>query len=235
MSLNVHIGGGVPPQTHIVAFARPNIGKTAFSINMAAGACAAGRKTLYVGNEDSDSAMWARIYSRLSGLNRSEMLQDIDAAIMAAKAKGIDNFIFKGLPGGTIDDVERLVKKHKPEFLIVDQLRNLKLRGVDGEAQQLIVAGKEMRRITKQYNMVTVSVTQAAESAEGKRVLENGDIFFSNTSLQGDADLLLGFGANEADKASNRRTVTILKNKINDNHGSIIVGIDPLLSKIISI
>lgn len=235
-SLNEHLDGGVPLQTHIVLYAQPEVGKSMFSINAAAGLCRDGRKTLYVGNEDSAHSMLMRFVSRMSGMLKHEILADPREAMARAEDKGYENLVFASLPAGHgIGEVEELVRKHKPIGLFLDQLRHISFPGVQGEVEQLTRAGKAARRLTKRHNLVTVSVTQAADSANNKLILDQGDVYMSNTSIPGDADLLLGIGMNEQYKNQNRRMLSPCKNKISGNHSAFPVGVDPRLSKVISI
>ena len=71
-NLNDTLGGGVPPGTHMLVYARPENGKSAFVINMAAKFCMNGHRALYIGNEDPQSAMRMRFLNRFSGRDRHE-------------------------------------------------------------------------------------------------------------------------------------------------------------------
>jgi hypothetical protein len=92
-----------------------------------------------------------------------------------------------------------------------------------------------MRKLIKKYDLVGVSVTQAADSATNKLVLERGDVYMSNTSLPGDADVLLGIGANDEYKGMSRRMMSLSKNKPGQCHPHFPVLVDEKLSKVISI
>lgn len=234
-SLNEHLGGGVPPQTHIVIYAEPECGKSLFAINMAAGFCRDGHKTLYVENEDSGDATSLRFLCRMSDRNKCDVLEDLEGSLALAKQKGESNLIIANLAPGTIHEIEELIKKHKPRCIIVNQIRHLAFKNVDGDVAQLTKAGKEMRRLIKKYDMVGVSIHQAGDSATGKLVLERGDVYMSNTSLPGDADVLLGIGMDVAYDQLGRRMVSLPKNKVTGNHAYFPVGIDKQQSKVISL
>lgn len=233
-SLNEKLGGGVPKQTHIVLYAEPEMGKSLVSINMAAGFCRDGHRTLYVENEDSDNQTLMRFVNRMSGMTRYEVEQDPAEAEARALQKGYQNLIFAGVAGGTVQEIERLIQEYEPECLIVNQIRHLKFK-VDGEVAQITAAGKAMRSLIKKYNLVGVSVHQAADSATNKLVLERGDCYMSNTSLPGDADILLGIGANDQFKEAGRRMFSLAKNKITANHDFFPVQFNEQLSQVISI
>lgn len=234
-SLNTVLGGGVPPQTHIVIFAEPECGKSLFAINMAAGFCRDGHKTLYVENEDSVDATSLRFLCRMSGRTKMEVLEDLQGSLVAAKEKGEDNLVIASLSPGTIPEIEALIQKHQPTCIIVNQIRHLAFKNADGDVAQLTKAGKEMRRLIKKYNLVGVSIHQASDSATGKLVLERGDVYMSNTSLPGDADVLIGLGMNTQYDSLGRRMVSLPKNKITGDHAHFPVGIDKTQSRVISL
>lgn len=235
LSLNAHLEGGVPRQTHIIVFAQPEMGKSLFSVNMAVGFCKQGLKVLYVGNEDPATQMMMRFVTRFSQMNKYDVLKSPAEAQARALGDGYNNLIFVSLPSGTIAEIEKYMRQYKPDVVVVDQIRHLNFHGVQGEVEQLTRAGKAMRRLGKKYNCVICSVTQAADSANNKLVLDQGDVYMSNTSLPGDADLLIGIGANDGYKSQNRRMLSPCKNKINGNHESLPVAIDPTISKVISL
>jgi len=234
-ALNSLLGGGVPVQTHIVVFAEPEMGKSLVAINMAAGFCRDGRKTLFIENEDSTKVTLMRFINRMSGMTKMDVLADPDKAEALAFDKGYSNLIFKSMSPGTITEIEGLIREHEVECLIVNQIRHLAFKGIDGDTAQLTAAGRAMRKLTKKYDLVGVSVTQAADSSTNKLVLERGDVYMSNTSLPGDADVLLGIGGNEEFKAGSRRMFSLPKNKPGQNHSHFPVLVDEQLSKVISI
>jgi len=234
-SLNELLGGGVPVQTHILIYAEPELGKSLVAINMAAGFCRDGRKTLYIENEDSSKATLMRFINRMSGMTKMEVIKNPDDAMSRALDKGYGNLIFKSMSPGTIPEIECLIRDYEPECIIVNQIRQLDFKGIDGDTAQLTAAGKAMRKLIKKYDLVGVSVTQAADSATNKLVLERGDTYMSNISLPGDVDVMIGIGGNEEFKSLGRRMLSLPKNKPGQNHSHFPVIVDEQLSKVISI
>lgn len=233
-SLNDAIGGGAPRGSHIIVFARPEVGKSMVSINLAAGCLNDQERVLYVGNEDPAPQMIARLFSRISGMPKSEMHKNPQQAQELAIARGWNGLVFAGLSPGTIPEVEALIKKHKPTIMVLDQLTNLQCK-VDGEVAKYLFLAQRVRALTKKYNLVTISVCQAGDSATNKLVLEQGDVFFSNTAIPAQADIMIGVGANEAFMKSGRRMFSLPKNKANGNHEPFPVAVDPTLSKVMSL
>ena len=234
-TLNTHVGGGVPKQTHIVIFAEPELGKSLVAINMAAGFCRDGHRTLFVENEDPSKTTLMRFINRMSGMNKQEVIGDYTQAEAKALEKGYENLVLASMSPGTIPEIESLIQEYDIQCLIVNQIRHLNFRKVDGDVQQLTAAGKAMRSLIKKYNLVGVSITQAADSATNKLVLERGDVYMSNTSLPGDADILLGIGANDEFRGQSKRMFSLSKNKPGDGHPYFPVMIDEKLSKVMSL
>jgi len=234
-TLNDVLGGGVPKQTHIVVFASPETGKSLVAINMAAGFCRDGRKTLFIENEDPAASTLMRFVNRMSGMSKMEVLQDYKKAQDRALEKGYGNLVFSSVSPGNIKEIEALIEEHKPECLVVNQIRHLAFRGTEGEVAQISMAGKAMRTLIKKYNLVGISVHQAGASADNKLVLERSDCYMSNTSLPGDADIMLGIGVNDQFKDESKRMFSLVKNKMNGDHSFFAVSVNEQLSKVMSL
>ena len=96
---------------------------------------------------------------------------------------------------------------------------------------QLTVAGRAMRSLIKRHNLVGISVTQAADSASRKAVLDIGDVYMSNTSLPGDADLMIGIGGTPDQVENGYRMISLPKNKLTGDHEPRSVEFNKFLSK----
>jgi hypothetical protein len=62
-------------------------------------------------------------------------------------------------------------------------------------------------------------------------VLDMGDIDSSSTGIPAQADVLIGIGADKDDQASNRRVISLIKNKRSGNHEFFPVRLIPQLNK----
>lgn len=232
-ALNESVGGGVPPATAIIVFARPDMGKTATLINQIYGSCRDGVRTLYCSNEDPKSKLLQRLLSRFSNMTLDEMLRDPDKCYRIALENGYKNLLFSSMEPGTIAEIERMIVRHEPKLVIIDQIRNLKSKE-DNRVLQLEQMAAAVRQLGKRYDVVTYSATQAGESAEGRRVLGMTDLDSSKTGIPGQADLMIGIGGNGEDKSNGRRVLSICKNKINGSYAHIPVRLFGQLSKLLS-
>lgn len=222
-------------RTHGSVVVSGNTGKTLFGISNACGYARNKHKVLYIGNEDPVDAYLFRIVSRLTELNRQQILSDPDKAAAKADSAGYNNIIFDDEVPCTFPRIEKLIKKHNPKLVIIDQLHQVYMPKADGAPEQLTRATKEARRLCKKYPIVLISFTQAGDSGSNKLVLDMGDTYQSNTSFPGDVDIFIGLGTNEVYTSSNRMMVNLAKNKISGNHTHFPVMIDASVSKVISV
>jgi len=231
--LNEALDGGVIRGNNILVFARGNIGKTMFIINLLRGMARDGLRVLHLINEEPKKQIMLRYVSRCSGLNKKEVYADIDTAIVKANAAGLNNIFVEDINPGTFKEIRGLIERVKPDVVAIDQLRNVKVKD-ESKPNQLEIAATEARNLGKKYNIVTISVTQAGDSASNKLVLTESDIDNSKTGIPGQMDLIIGLGADDTQKASNMRTLTIVKNKITPLHDFFPCRVDVERSKIVS-
>ena len=232
--LNDKLDGGLLRGHHMLIFARPEMGKTLMLVNMIAGFLRQGLTVLYVGNEDPLSDIVMRVVSRLTGMTKYEIMEDAENADYMAREMGYDNLILAGLAPGTPREIQSLINDYSPDVVMIDQLRNLNVNE-EQFTQKLEKAATAARNLGKANNVLMVSVTQAGDSATGKGPLEMGDVDSSNTGIPAQVDVMVGIGATHDDEASNRRVLSLPKNKRSGNHSFFPVGIDPQLSKVRSL
>ena len=182
--LNSRLKGRLSGGHHVIVFAVPEMGKTAFAVTVAAGFCMQGKRGLYIGNEDKNEDIYFRIVSCLSGMTYDEVLKDRAKAIAIAMDRGLANLTFLGFAPGNVAMVERYADKYDPEYIITDQMINFNEKG-DGLNQILGKASKGLRTLCKARTILGVSLCQGADSAAGKSILEQGDVYMSNCLAKG--------------------------------------------------
>jgi archaellum biogenesis ATPase FlaH len=215
-ALNSVLDGGALRGHHIVLFAVTDMGKTLFTLNMVRGFIEQGYKVLYVGNEDPVSDLIERFLMSFTGKDKWTIRKHWRKAQDWANKRGWDRLVWAELSPGTLSEIRSLIEKHKPDVLVVDQIRNLDT-GDKNFVRVLEVAAQGMRNFAKKYDLLSISVTQAGDSANGKKILSRGDIDNSNVGIPGTADLMLGIGADEDDEYNGVRTLSFPKNKISGN------------------
>lgn len=227
-TLNDRLGGGVPPATHIIMYALPEVGKTASAINMACGWARDNKKVLYIGNEDPYKLMLMRIMSRLSMMNRDEVKANPGRAMERALANGYENIVFASLAPGSLSDVRRLMEKYEPDAVVTDQIHNLHSQKRLSKVEHLEYVAKTIRDFGKECDAVMLSLTQAADTATNKIFPDMGDVYYSNVAIQAAADVMIGQGMS----ADGQRGFSLPKNKVSGNHEPFPINLDPYLSRI---
>ena len=230
-ALNELIDGGAKPGHHILVFAPTEMGKTLMVINMVAGFLKNGHKVLYCGNEDPAPDILMRMMSRLTGMTKYEIRENPKQAETLLGQRNWDLFTLVSLSPGTFGQIHRLVDRYAPRVVVLDQLRNI---AVDSEnrTQALEKAATYARNLAKRYGVLVVSVTQAADSASRKTVLDRGDVDSSNVGIPGQCDLMIGIGADQQMEEQGLRVLSFPKNKLSGKHTPIPVVFNYTLSKV---
>jgi len=233
-SLNERLGGGLPRGAHCFIFARPEAGKTLTAVNMVAGMANAGRRTLYIGNEDPAKLVLLRIMSRLTGMNREQIKNDLRAATDKAFKRGYGNIRFVSLAPGTIADVRKHILEYKPDVVVLDQLTNLNHKNLS-KTEKFEEVAYRFRMLVKEMDIAGISFGQAGESAENKLLLEMDDVYFSNTGIAAQCDVMVGIGFNAEYAGLSRRMLSLPKNKIGGDHNAVPVTIEPSISRMVGV
>ena len=231
-SLNDRLDGGLVPGSMVAVYAPTEVGKSMFTINIACGMLNNGYRVLYCGNEDPPKQMLLRIYSRLSGMTKQEMAIDPGKAKELAFKRGLGNLIFKSLQPGTVGEIRRLVEKHRPQVLVVDQMANMETPTAFTKVEKNEYLAAKLRSLTQKNGLATIIVHQASDSAYGKLILNKNDMYFSNVGVQGQMDVMIGIGMDEEYDRMGTRMICLTKNKLSSNHDCFPVKVNPLLTKV---
>lgn len=221
---------GLAPGEFAVAFARPEVGKTAFHVSAVFGRDGfldQGAKVLLFLNEEAAVRTLSRGLLSATGFTMEQLKGDETAR---SKAKDIWNSLTRNLTvregsGQTIDGIKGLVKDTNPDIVIIDQIDKLSTEGSFArEDQEMGAIYVEARDIAKAYKCVVLGICQASAEAEGKRVVTFNMMAKSKTDKAAELDLAIGIGATLVDDnapPSKIRYITISKNKINGWHGTV--------------
>lgn len=229
--LNDKLDGGAKRGHHIILYGRPESGKTATAITISSGFLTQKLKVLYFINEDRDEDIILRHVYCLSGMDKWAVRSDTDLAQAKAEANGFTGLTVIGCSPGSPAQIDEKVEELSPDCVIVDQLRNLQVKA-DNRVNQLEYAATSVRNIFKKRNVLGVSVTQAGDSADGKAILDMGDVDYSNTGIPSQADVMIGVGVDPTLEAEGKRMLSLPKNKVSGSHVHFPVALVPQLSRV---
>lgn len=235
--INDALRGGLKRGKHIAVVARPEYGKSQFCINEAAVLVQQGYKVLYCTNEEGVESTLLRLTSRLCDVD-SYAIEDGKKTGKAAeytalaKQRGYDNCIAHEMYPGTVGEITKLIEKHRPDAVFIDQLRNIHMKNATSLTDVLERGGRAMRNLALRYKIRLFSVTQAGDDAHNKPKIDYNDVEYSNTGFAATVDVFVGIGSDEELRRQGTSIITLSRNKISGVQESYAVQVDKLRSKI---
>jgi replicative DNA helicase len=227
--------GGIGPGNLMIAFARPEVGKTAFWVSLVSapyGFAEQGAKVHAFINEEPAVRTQMRAISCFTGYNKEQVSENTgEAQIEWAKIK--DNIKMIDTVDWTIDDIDSHCEKHKPDIIVIDQLDKINVKGTfarTDEKLRAIYTGA--REIAKRRECVVIAISQASADAHNRDHISFDMMENSKTGKAAEADLIIGIGNRTSnDPTNNMRVLNISKNKITGWHGDPSCIIDKYLSR----
>lgn len=217
-------GAGDLRRGDLVAFVkRPNTGGTTFVASeatwMAEGLEEDDAQVLWINNEQRGELVTSRIMQACLQWKTDRMLAEPEKAHSEylARMGREDRILVVDWTGIRGKDVERILDKMKnPKLIVLDQA--WKMKGFDSKKgggeesadRQTAIANWE-RETAKTYAPV-LGVYQADFTAEGQRWINQSQIYYSKTGIQGEADLIITMGRDF--KTGDSRYVWLPKNKM---------------------
>ena len=227
--------GGVGPGNLMIAFARPEVGKTAFWVSLVAGPNGFAEQGASVHafiNEEPAVRTQMRAISCFTGLNKEQIIEDkVKAHEEWKKIK--DNIKMIDTVDWTIQDIDSHCEKYKPDVIVIDQLDKINVSGTyarTDEKLRAIYTGA--REIAKRRNCVVIAISQASAEAHDRDHISFNMMENSKTGKAAEADLIIGIGNRTSnDPTNNLRILNVSKNKITGWHGDPSVKINRYISR----
>jgi len=227
--------GGVGPGNLMIAFARPEVGKTAFWVSLVAGPNGFAEQGANVHafiNEEPAVRTQMRAISCFTGLNKEQIIEDkVKAHEEWKKIK--DNIKMIDTVDWTIQDIDSHCEKYKPDVIVIDQLDKINVSGTyarTDEKLRAIYTGA--REIAKRRNCVVIAISQASAEAHDRDHISFNMMENSKTGKAAEADLIIGIGNRTSNDPTNTtRILNVSKNKITGWHGDPSVTIDKYISR----
>ena len=229
---------GIGPGNLMIAFARPEVGKTAFWVSLCTapnGFAEQGAKVHAFINEEPAVRTQMRAISCFTGYTREEIPENMeDTQVEWAKIK--DNVKMIDTVDWSLDDIDSHCEKHKPDIIVIDQLDKVNVKGTfarTDEKLRAIYTGA--REIAKRRECVVIAISQASADAHDRDTISFNMMENSKTGKAAEADLIIGIGCGTYSRTDNQdngsRTLNISKNKITGYHGTPTCYINRYLSR----
>ena len=226
---------GIGPGNLMIAFARPEVGKTAFWVSLCAapnGFAEQGAKIHAFINEEPAVRTQMRAISCFTGYNKEQIVDDIDK-VHEDWIKIKDNIKMIDTVDWSLDDIDSHCEKHKPDIIVIDQLDKVNVKGTfarTDEKLRAIYTGA--REIAKRRECVVIAISQASADAHNRDHISFDMMENSKTGKAAEADLIIGIGNRTSnDPTNNTRVLNISKNKITGWHGDPSCILDKYISR----
>ena len=205
--------------------ARSNVGKSSFHSSLCAaphGWAHQGAKILVLCNEEKPERVASRYMTAATGMTMPQIIADKTTAHRLYDPIK-DNLKFVDATGKTMRWAEAVIKKHKPDIVVLDIGSKFAEDGAASNNHETLKANAVYaRNIGKMYGCLVVYCTQLSAEAEGKIVLSQAMIEGSKTGLAGESDLMILVARNppmnDQTEDDGMRYLNIVKNKISGVH-----------------
>ena len=233
-SLSKSVRGGKAGE-FMIAFARPEIGKTAFYVSLVAspnGFCSQGADVHIITNEEPARRTMLRAVSAYTGFTEKDIYNNRSQASekfteISANITMIDNV------DASIEWLDKYCQENTPDILVVDQLDKINVTGTFARTdEKLRSIYTKYREICKRHNLFGIGISQASADAEGKTNVTYAMMENSKTGKAAEADLIIGIGKSDVtDNDDKRRYLTVSKNKLTGFHGRVVCNLDTEMSR----
>ena len=205
--------------------ARSNVGKSSFHSSLCAaphGWAHQGARVLVLCNEEKPERVASRYMTAATGMTMAQIIADKTTAHRLYDPIK-DNLKFVDATGKNMRWAESVIKKHKPEIVVMDIGSKFAEDGAATNSHETLKANAVYaRNIGKMYGCLVVYCTQLSAEAEGKIVLSQAMIEGSKTGLAGESDLMILIARNppmnDQTEDDGMRYLNIVKNKISGVH-----------------
>lgn len=205
----------------------PETGKTAFVLSVATSILQQAGKVLHINNEERGSKVMLRAIMNLTKMTRQEILLNKEKVKEKIDVYMKDKYFLYDLVGVSILEIKRLIEKHNPDLLIIDQAWKIKVKQQDRNDLTLTSIYKELREIAKNFNVHVLGVSQADSNAYTKKYLTLENIFGSKIGVQGEMDYIIGISKDEEEDKADWRYLSFPKNKLTgSNNVKVVLKLD---------
>lgn len=215
--------GYLKPKTLGHVFARPDGGKTSLALHQigyfAWQLKKQGKEMLFMNNEEDINIVRKRLYTVMVDNDLSWIDAHPEEAKRKFEEKGGDNILLIG-GVGHIYEVEKYLNTFRPYAAVIDQGPKVWYPGRDlNTVDRLQRLYNKYRELAKKYDCIFISIGQADNASEGKKLLGLNNFDSSKVGIPGELDWALGIGRVHQPGYEEVRYLNIAKNKLTGRYG----------------
>ena len=164
---------GIAPSELVTIGAKSGVGKSALAVRIAINMFKAGKKVLIVSREMSKKQVAERILLSHSGVTKEQYEnRDFNDDQWVRIVETMEAFSGDGIiiddKISTIQEIKQAVRRIKPDVLIVDYVQLLTPSNPrDSRERQVAEISRELKKMTSDFDMVVIQLTQLAEKGIG--------------------------------------------------------------------
>lgn len=164
---------GIAPSELVTIGAKSGVGKSALAVRIAINMFKAGKKVLIVSREMSKKQVAERILLSHSGVTKEQYEnRDFSDEQWIRIVETMEAFSGNGIiiddKISTIQEIKQAVRRTKPDVLIVDYVQLLTPSNPrDSRERQVAEISRELKKMTSDFDMVVIQLTQLAEKGIG--------------------------------------------------------------------
>ena len=164
---------GIAPSELVTIGAKSGVGKSALAVRIAINMFKAGKKVLIVSREMSKKQVAERILLSHSGVTKEQYEnRDFNDEQWVRIVETMEAFSGDGIiiddKISTIQEIKQAVRRTKPDVLIVDYVQLLTPSNPrDSRERQVAEISRELKKMTSDFDMVVIQLTQLAEKGIG--------------------------------------------------------------------
>ena len=164
---------GIAPSELVTIGAKSGVGKSALAVRIAINMFKADKKVLIVSREMSKKQVAERILLSHSGVTKEQYEnRDFNDEQWVRIIETMEAFSGDGIiiddKISTIQEIKQAVRRSKPDVLIVDYVQLLTPSNPsDSRERQVAEISRELKKMTSDFDMVVIQLTQLAEKGIG--------------------------------------------------------------------
>ena len=164
---------GIAPSELVTIGAKSGVGKSALAVRIAINMFKAGKKVLIVSREMSKKQVAERILLSHSSVTKEQYEnRDFNDEQWIRIVETMEAFSGDGIiiddKISTIQEIKQAVRRTKPDVLIVDYVQLLTPSNPrDSRERQVAEISRELKKMTSDFDMVVIQLTQLAEKGIG--------------------------------------------------------------------